>query len=81
MVARRISTTIVDPQGLAPLLACPLIALDKNPGNRPIGIGETIRRIMNKAILRITGSWIQEAAGTVQLCTGESPGVKQQSTQ
>ena len=55
MVARRISTTIVDPQGLAPLLACRLIVLDKNPGIRPIGIGETIRRIMNKAILRITG--------------------------
>ena len=74
MVARRISTTIVDPQGLAPLLACRLIALDKNPGIRPIGIGETIRRIMNKAILRITGPWIREAAGTAQLCAGQESG-------
>ena len=74
MVARHISTTIVDRQGLAPLLACRLIALDKNPGIRPIAIGETIRRIMNKTILRITGPWIREAAGTIQLCAGQEFG-------
>ncbi len=74
MVARRISTTLVDPQGLAPLLACRLIALDKNPGIRPIGVGETVRRIMSKAILRITGPWIGEVAETVQLCAGQESG-------
>ena len=74
MVARRTSTTLVDPQGLAPLLACRLIAMDKNPGIRPIGIGETIRWIMNKAILRVTGPWVQEDAGTVQLCAGQESG-------
>ncbi len=74
MVARRICTTLVDPQGLAPLLACRLIALDKNPGIRPIGAGETVRRIMSKAILRILGPYIREATGTVQLCAGQESG-------
>ncbi len=74
MVAWRICTTLVNPQGLAPLLACRLIALDKNPGIRPIGVGETVRRIMSKAILRIVGPYIWEATWTVQLCAGQESG-------
>ena len=42
LLARQICTTDVDPQGLAPLLASHLIALDKCPGVRPIGVGETV---------------------------------------
>ena len=39
--ARRLCTDIVDPSITAPLFACRLIALNKNPGVRPIGIGDT----------------------------------------
>ena len=46
LMARRIYTTLVDPEGLAPLTGCRLIALDKHPGVRPIGVGETVRRII-----------------------------------
>ena len=35
-VAKRFSTSFVDPDALQPLLNCRLIALDKNPGVRPI---------------------------------------------
>ena len=45
-VARRLATEHVDPLGIKPLLNNRLIPLDKNPGVRPIGIGETLRRIM-----------------------------------
>ena len=31
-------------------MACRLIPLDKNPGLRPIGIGEVLRRIIGKAV-------------------------------
>uniref|UniRef100_A0A1X7T2A3 Reverse transcriptase domain-containing protein n=1 Tax=Amphimedon queenslandica TaxID=400682 RepID=A0A1X7T2A3_AMPQE len=41
----------VDPSGLEALLASRLIALDKNPGVRPIGIGEVCRRLIGKAAL------------------------------
>ena len=50
-VARRIAVSYVDLDTLSPLLACRLIALDKNPGVRPIGIGETSHCIISKAIL------------------------------
>ncbi len=56
LLTRKICTTFVDPEGLSPLLACRLIALNKNPGVRPIGICETVRRI---AILTVTYSQSQ----------------------
>ena len=43
------SSTIKHHSYLTPLLACRLIALDKCPGVRPIGICETQRRIIAKS--------------------------------
>ena len=42
MVARKLCSTYVDPASLSPFLACRLVALNKNPGVRPIGICETV---------------------------------------
>ena len=39
LLAKRLCTSLVPTNTLAPLLACRLIALDKSPGVRPIGIG------------------------------------------
>ena len=74
--AQRICTNLVDPSAIGPLLACRLIALNKNPGVRPIGIGDTARRIIAKAILTVTKPDIQEAAGSIQLCAGQISGIE-----
>ena len=74
MVARRICTTYVDPAGIAAFTACRLIAPDKCPEVRPIGVGETCRRIIGKAILTAIMPDIQEAAGSIQLCAGQQAG-------
>ncbi len=76
LTARSLCFEYVDPSSLAPLLASRLIALDKNPGVRPIGIGETPRRIIAKDILHVTRGDIQDAAGSVQLCAGQIAGVE-----
>ncbi|XP_065893485.1 uncharacterized protein [Dysidea avara] len=73
-VARRLCTVFVDPSGLTAFVACRLIALDKCPGVRPIGIGETVRRVIAKAILCVIRSDIQRAAGSLQLCAGQLSG-------
>ncbi len=73
-VARRLSTSFVDPKGLSAFVACRLIALDKCPGVRPIGIGETARRIIGKAIAFTITEDIQNAAGPLQACAGHISG-------
>ena len=60
----------VDPEGLTAFVACRLMALNKCPGVRPIGIGEVVRRIMGKAVLTTIGDEIQEAVGALQVCAG-----------
>ena len=53
LVARRICTSYVHPKSILPLLACQFIALDKNPGVRPVGIGDTVWRTIAKAVLLV----------------------------
>ena len=74
LVAKKIATTYVDPNGLGSFTACRLIALDKMPGVRPIGIGEVSRRIVSKAIISVVSDEIKEVAGTTQLCAGQEAG-------
>ncbi len=69
-VARRLCTQHVYPSTVLPLLVCRLIALNKNPGVRPIG------RIVAKATLFVLKGDIQEAAGSNQLRGGQVAGIE-----
>ena len=76
LLARRLCTQFIHPSIIAPLLACRLVALDKNPGVRPIGICEVARRIISKVILFVVKGDIQDAAGSCQLCGGQIAGIE-----
>ena len=67
-------TSYVDPAGIAAMVAGWLIALDKNPGVRPIGVGEVIRRIFSKAVLSVVKLDILDATGYSQLCARQDAG-------
>ena len=54
-VGRRLCTIFVHPESFSAFVACRLIPLDKDPGVRPIGIGEVPRRIVAKAIKEASG--------------------------
>jgi len=76
--AQRKCTNLINPSTIVPFLACRLIALKKNPGVRPIGIGDIARQIIAKAILTITRMDIQDAAGSLHLCAGQICGIEAQ---
>ena len=71
-VARKLCSCYVDPSCVSAFVACRLNALDKNPGVRPIGIGEVCRRLIGKTVLSVIKHDIVEAAGLLQLCAGQS---------
>jgi hypothetical protein len=52
------------------LMACRLVALDKSPGVRPVGIGEVYRRLLAKCVLATVGHKAMGAAGNLNLCAG-----------
>ena len=58
------------------LMAGRLLALDKCPGVRPIGIGETWRRAIAKCVLRVAGREASHACGADQLCAGLPAGIE-----
>jgi hypothetical protein len=74
--AKRISCQYVDPEPLKPLqlTSYRLVALDKCPGVRPIGVGEVARKIMSRCILSVVQSDILETVGSRQLCIGQKCG-------
>ena len=57
--ARKLCSHYVDPSGISAFVACHLIALDKCPGVRPIGVGETARRIIGRTIAKAISDDIQ----------------------
>jgi hypothetical protein len=61
----------MDPAILQAYLNNRLIPLSKNPGVRPIGIGEVERRGIGKAVLSVLKSEVLEASGVDQMCTGQ----------
>jgi len=75
-MARKIcSSTINDKdQSLESFLSCGLIPLDKNPGLRPIGIGEVLRRIIGRIVMKTFKQQIMKSVGPLQMCAGQKAG-------
>ena len=76
LFAHQLCTIYLSPILLSPFLSCRLIALDKCPCVRPIGVCEVASRIVAKAALCILRDDIQAVAGPCQLCAGQIAGVE-----
>ena len=72
-VARRLASSPLPRGCISCLLSSRLVALDKGRNElRPVGIGESIRRLLGKAIMSATRDGLQQACGAVQACSGMS---------
>ncbi len=58
------------------VMGCRLVALDKCPGVRPLGIGEVWRRAIAKCALKVCGEDAKTACGSTQLCAGLEAGIE-----
>ena len=58
------------------LMSCRLIALNKSPGIRPVGIGDTWRRLLAKCLLRVSRQEAKAACGTEHLAGGVEAGIE-----
>ena len=58
------------------LVACCLVALDKRPGVRPVGIRDTILQAINKIFMRAEGDQVKMACGSLQICAGLEAGIE-----
>ena len=71
------ANTAVEWEHIWELRSCRLVALDKGEGKiRPIGIGETLFRIVSKSVASVTKEELSEQCGIEQLCGGLSAGVE-----
>ena len=70
-IAQKISTEELNHELLEPYRACRRIPLDKNPGVRPIGIGEVIRSIIDRTITKCLKSELMVLGSNYQLYPGQ----------
>ena len=75
-LAIRIATEKLRADDLSAYNACRLIPLDKNPGVRPIGVGEVLRRIVGRSILKCITYDLKLLGQCQQLCLGQKCGIE-----
>lgn len=73
-VTKKICTEEINNNSLEGFLACRLIPLDKKPGLRPIGVGEVLRRVCGKAVMKVVKKDVMKSCSEVQMCAGHAAG-------
>ena len=74
--ARKLCTEKIHPEFLRGFVAGRLIPLDKQPGVRPIGIGEIPRRIVSSATVSLLNPELVAATAPLQTCAGLPGGME-----
>ena len=74
-LTRRLCTEHIDPHTIESIVASRLIPLDKGNGAvRPIVVGEVLRRITGKCVIKVLKGDVIEASGSLQVCAGHKSG-------
>ena len=70
---KKICIEEIDDSSLLPLMASRLVPLNNNPGLRPIGVEEVLRRVMGKVVMSDFSKDVTIASSDAQMC-GRSSG-------
>ena len=73
-VIKKLCTVENQSTSLQAFLANRLIPLGKNPGLRPIGVGEVLRRVSGKVIVSHLKEDVIQSVGSLQVCAGQDAG-------
>ena len=74
-LTKTLCTEFIDPSSIEAMVASRLIPLDKGEGSvRPIGVGEVLRRIISKCVMKVVKPDVIEASGSLQVCAGQFSG-------
>ena len=71
---KKLCTVENQSSSLQAFLANRLIPLGKNPGLRPIGVGEVLRRVSGKVIVSHLKEDVIQSVGSLQVCAGQDAG-------
>ena len=75
-LCRKLANSVVPWSTVQALMSSRLIALDKCPGVRPVGVGEMLRRVVGKVVCMVTKSDAEVVCGVDQLCAGLGAGIE-----
>ena len=76
LLTRNLATNHYHPSLIESYVAARLIPSDKNPGIRPICVGEVLRRIIGKVIIRNANEDIKKSVGPLQTSAGHNAGAE-----
>ena len=74
--AKSLATSRIPPDALIAHNGCRLVALDKCPGVRPIGMGEVMRRITGRIMVDCIRQDLTSLVKNMQLCLGQKCGIE-----
>ena len=77
ILARRLCSEEIPFEYISTMMSCRLVPLKKSDNSvRPVGIGETLRRIIAKAVTMVLKDDIVLASGCLQTCAGLDGGIE-----
>ena len=68
LLIKKICIEEIDDSCLSPLMASRLVPLNKNHGLCPIGVGEVLRRVMGKVVMRTFSEDVTTTFSDAQMC-------------
>ena len=76
-LSKRLCSEVIPFEYISTLMSCRLVPLKKLDNSvRPVGIGETLRRIISKAVVSLLKPDILCASGCLQTCAGLEGGIE-----